>query len=152
MGILLATNLYFNAAVAFWVIMSIVGFVLIVVDKKRWNAQKARSDEMMQPRKKKPQDEEAAPEDEGKKSKKGKKQKESTPFVYEPRIPDKALFGVAICFGAIGELLAMIICRHKWYKFAFRAYMPLLAILNILVGGVILLLLYANTDGVVWTY
>ena len=154
MGILLsATNIYFNAMCAFLAIMTIVGFLLMRTDKKRWKAQEMRSAEMMQARKKKPaEDEEAAAEtEEGKKGKK-KKEKKQEPFEYQPRIPDKVLFTIAVFFGAIGELFAMIIYRHKWYKFAFRTYMPILAVFNILFAGVILVLLYTRGDGsVVWT-
>lgn len=143
MGILLAdTNIYFNAACAFWAIMNIVGFCLMLTDKKRWLAQKKRSDAMMSAHKKKPAEEaEIAPED-----KKSKKTKKEEPFEYQPRIPEKALFAVAVLFGAFGELFAMIILRHKWYKFAFRVYMPIITVLNILIGGVILVLLYTRGD------
>ena len=149
--LLAATNNYFNAVCAFLAIMTIVGFFLMRTDKKRWKAQEMRSEQMMEARKKKSQEEEDA-EQEGK-GKKGKKKKDKdTPFEYQPRVPDQALFIVAIFFGAIGELIAMLIYRHKWYKFSFRVYMPMLAVLNILVAGVVLVLLYIRGDGsVIWT-
>ena len=158
MGMLLAaTNIYFNAMCAFLAVMIIVGFCLMRTDRKRWKAQEMRSQQMMDARKKKPQEGEdaAAADDAGKKGKKkAKKEKKAadTPFEYQPRVPDKALFAVGIFFGAIGELFAMIIYRHKWHEFAYRTYMPILAVGNILVAGVVLVLLYMRGDGsVVWT-
>ena len=142
MGILLsATSLRFNAVCAFFAVMCIIGFLMIRVDKKRWNAQKARSDEMMAARKKKPAEDAEATENDGKKKKK-KPQKEE-PFEYQDRISEKAIFMVAILFGAMGVLLAMLVYRHKWYKFNFRVYIPLLAVVNVIIGAVILYFVYA---------
>jgi len=138
----------FGAMCAFFAVMCIVGFCLIRTDKKRWNAQKARSDEMMA-RKKKPQAEDGAAEDavDGKKKKEKKpKKKNEEPFEYEERVSEKALFIVAIFFGAAGELLAMLIYRHKWYKFSFRTYIPILTVINIIVAAVILYFLFMYRD------
>jgi len=146
MDILLsATNVYFNAVCAFFAVMCIIGFFLIRTDKKRWNAQKARSDEMMA-KKKKPQAEGEETQEEGKKGNKDKKKKEE-PFEYESRVPDKAIFAVAIIFGAFGVLLGMLIYRHKWYKFNFRVYIPILTVINIIVASVILYFLFVKGDG-----
>ena len=135
----------FGAVCAFYAVMCIIGFCLIRTDKKRWNAQKARSDEMMT-RKKKPQDaENGVAEDaaEGKKKKEKKpKKKNEEPFEYEERVSEKAMFIVAIFFGALGELLAMLIYRHKWYKFSFRTYIPILTVINMIIAAVILYFLF----------
>lgn len=140
-----ATNIYFNAMCAFYAIMCLVGFLLIRTDKKRWNAQKARSDLMMQG-KKKPAEDEAATDKKGKKDKKAKKEE---PYEYQERIPDKVFFIIAILFGALGELLGMAVYRHKWYKFAFRAYIPALAFVNIIIVAVILYFLYQMGDATI---
>ena len=134
----------FGAVCAFYAVMCIIGFCLIRTDKKRWNAQKARSDEMMA-RKKKPQDAEDATDDalDGKKKKEKKaKKKNDEPFEYEERVSEKLLFIVAIFFGALGELLAMLIYRHKWYKFSFRTYIPILTVINMIIAAVILYFLF----------
>ena len=139
----------FGAMCAFFAVMCVVGFLLIRTDKKRWNAQKARSDEMMS-HKKKPQPEDGAEveaESGDKKEKKAKKEKKNKePFEYEARIPDKTFFWVAIFFGAFGELLGMIIYRHKWYKFNFRTYIPILSVINLVIAAVILYFLYTKGD------
>ena len=47
----------------------------------------------------------------------------------------------------------MIIYRHKWYKFNFRTYIPLLTVLNLIVAAVVLYILYSyrgNTTFVNW--
>ena len=151
--ILSATNVYFNAACAFIAVMCVVGFLLVRTDKKRWNAQKARSDEMMQRYlKKKPEEEKEEVDEKGKKKKKKKKEiqismgDDEEPFEYESRINDKAFFVVAILLGAIGVLLGMVVYRHKWYKFNFRVYIPLLAVINIIMAAVVLYLLYMRGD------
>lgn len=151
MNVLLgATNIYFNAMCAFFAVMCIIGFCLIRTDKKRWVAQKNRSDAMMSKRKKA---EDAAEEEtetaKGKKGKKEKKPKKEEPFEYEARVPDKALFAIAILFGAAGELLAMLIYRHKWYKFYFRTFIPILTVVNLIIAAVILYFLYTKGDGTV---
>ena len=148
MGILLLeTNIYFNAMCAFLAVMNLVGFLLIRTDKKRWKEQKARSDEMMEARKKKTAEEEPAEDD--KKGKK-KRKKNAAPYEYQARIPDKAIFAIAILFGAFGELIAMAIYRHKWYKFYFRTFIPILTLINLVAAAVILYFLY--TRGLPYVY
>ncbi len=142
--LLLVTNIYFNSMCAFIAVMCLVGFLLIRADKKRWNAHKARSEQMMAARQK-PQTDDSAPED-GKKDKKQKKKKKDEPYEYQDRISEKAMFAVAVLFGALGELLAMAIYRHKWYKFSFRVYIPILAVLNVVISAVILYMLWAKGD------
>jgi uncharacterized membrane protein YsdA (DUF1294 family) len=146
--LLAATNIYFNAMCAFFAVMGIVGFCLIRTDKKRWNAQKARSDEMMQRKPKAKPAEDGAQEgaEEGKK----KRAKSEEPFEYQARISDKAIFTIAILFGAFGELLGMIIYRHKWYKFNYRVYIPILSLFNLIFAAVILYLLYTKGDSSVY--
>lgn len=143
MGILLsATNVYFNAVCAFFAVMCVVGFFLIRTDKKRWNAQKARSDEMMARRKKPAEGEEV--EETDAKGKKKKKAKKEEPFEYQDRVSDKAVFAVAALFGALGVLFGMLVYRHNWYKFSYRLYIPVLAGVNVVIGAVILYFLYTK--------
>ena len=103
----------------------------------------------MMTRKKKPAEGEEAEPEEGK-GKKKKKAKKEEPFEYQDRVNEKLMFAVAFLFGALGELLAMAIYRHKWYKFNFRLYIPLLAGINIVIGAVILYFLY--TKGIPVSY
>ncbi len=142
MNLLLAVDnsLYVPAWVAFFVVMTIIGFCIMRLDKKRFDLQKARSDQMMAPRKKAGDPDEEVPED-GKKKKKGKKRaKEEVPedYEYQDRVPNGALIAVAILLGGVGELLAMLIYRHKWYKWAFRTFIPILAVFNLAVFGLLL--------------
>lgn len=125
---------YFEAVIAFFVIMTIIGFVLILVDKKRWKAHIARSNEMVAMRSgKKVVDESIEEENEnqdGKGKKKKSKSKSSEEYEYEGRIKNRALITIAILFGGIGELLGMIIFRHKWYSKVYKIGMPIIAAIN----------------------
>ena len=47
------------------------------------------------------------------------------------RIPEKTLFIAAACFGALGGILGMTICRHKTRHWYFRLFFPLLLVLQI---------------------
>ena len=42
------------------------------------------------------------------------------------RIPEKALFLAAACFGALGGVLGMQLCRHKTRHWYFRLFFPVL--------------------------
>jgi len=51
------------------------------------------------------------------------------------RIPEKALFAVALLGGSMGALLGMHVCRHKTKHWYFVIGIPLILILQI-IGGV----------------
>ena len=42
------------------------------------------------------------------------------------RIPEKVLFLAAACFGALGGVLGMQLCRHKTRHWYFRLFFPVL--------------------------
>lgn len=42
------------------------------------------------------------------------------------RVPEKTLFLAAACFGALGGVLGMQICRHKTKHWYFRVFFPLM--------------------------
>jgi len=46
------------------------------------------------------------------------------------RIPEKTLFLSAACFGALGGILGMKLCRHKTKHASFRFGFPLLLIVQ----------------------
>lgn len=92
-------SITFQSTFAFIVVMNIVGFFLIKVDKKRLQNK-------------------------------------------EPRIKEVLLFVIAGLSGGVGELLSMLIFRHKTYKWYFKLFMPIIAVLNIAVSGLVLFLMY----------
>lgn len=47
------------------------------------------------------------------------------------RIPEKILFLSAACFGALGGVMGMQLCRHKTKHWYFRVFFPVLLILQI---------------------
>lgn len=51
------------------------------------------------------------------------------------RIPEKALFLVAICGGAVGGTLGMQYFRHKTKHRSFQIGFPMLAVLQLLLLG-----------------
>ena len=58
------------------------------------------------------------------------------------RVPEKTLFLAAACFGGLGGVLGMILCRHKTKHWYFRLFFPLFLIVQIglLAAGYMLLL------------
>ncbi len=58
------------------------------------------------------------------------------------RIPEKTLFLAAGCFGGLGGVLGMFICRHKTKHWYFRVFFPLMlaAQIALLAVGYFLLL------------
>ena len=42
------------------------------------------------------------------------------------RVPEKTLFLAAACFGALGGVLGMQLCRHKTKHWHFRVFFPLM--------------------------
>ncbi len=58
------------------------------------------------------------------------------------RVPEKTLFLAAACFGALGGVLGMALCRHKTRHWTFRVFFPaLLAAQGILLALVCMNLL-----------
>ena len=145
------TNQIQESLIAFYVIMVIIGFILIFVDKRRWIAHTERSAYMMSYKRKRsaPTEEsaegetsESDPEANDKKPKKKKKDSKHSPddYQYEGRIKLGVFLAIGIIFGAVGELLGMVFCRHKWYNRGFRFGVPAMALFNILMGALLLYL------------
>ena len=42
------------------------------------------------------------------------------------RVSEKALFAAAACFGGLGGVLGMTLCRHKTRHWYFRVFFPLM--------------------------
>ncbi len=47
------------------------------------------------------------------------------------RVPEKALFIAAACFGGLGGVLGMTVCRHKTRHWYFRVFFPLMLAVQI---------------------
>jgi uncharacterized membrane protein YsdA (DUF1294 family) len=47
------------------------------------------------------------------------------------RIPEKTLFLAAACFGGLGGVLGMTVCRHKTQHWYFKLFFPILLIVQI---------------------
>lgn len=150
-GLLCEMNVYQQSFISFFVIATIVGFILIFVDKKRWKEHTERSAEMMKIKSKSavavtetPTENESSTDEGTEKKKKKGKEKKPEPYEYEGRIKDRVLFTLAIvlCCG-FGELLGMTFCRHKWYKPEFKIGMPIIALFNI---GFIVLMIFACAE------
>ena len=47
------------------------------------------------------------------------------------RVSEKALFLAAACFGALGGVLGMQLCRHKTRHWYFQVFFPLMLIVQI---------------------
>ena len=47
------------------------------------------------------------------------------------RVPEKVLFIAAACFGGLGGVLGMVICRHKTRHWYFRLFFPVLLVIQI---------------------
>lgn len=60
----------------------------------------------------------------------------------KPRIREVLLFVIAGLGGGVGELLSMAIFRHKTYKWYFKLFMPIIAIINIIVTSLLLYLMF----------
>ena len=46
------------------------------------------------------------------------------------RVPEKTLFLAAACFGGLGGVLGMILCRHKTKHWYFKLFFPLYLIVQ----------------------
>ena len=49
------------------------------------------------------------------------------------RVPEKVLFLAAACFGGLGGVLGMTLCRHKTKHWYFKVFFPILLILQIII-------------------
>jgi uncharacterized membrane protein YsdA (DUF1294 family) len=47
------------------------------------------------------------------------------------RVPEKTLFLAAACFGGLGGVLGMTLCRHKTKHWYFKLFFPLFLIVQI---------------------
>ncbi len=47
------------------------------------------------------------------------------------RVPEKTLFIAAACFGGLGGVLGMVLCRHKTKHWYFKVFFPLLLAVQI---------------------
>ena len=47
------------------------------------------------------------------------------------RVPEKTLFLAAACFGGLGGVLGMLLCRHKTKHWYFRVFFPLMLAVQI---------------------
>ena len=52
------------------------------------------------------------------------------------RVPEKTLFLAAACFGGLGGVLGMLLCRHKTKHWYFRVFFPVLLAVQIVLLGV----------------
>lgn len=49
------------------------------------------------------------------------------------RVPEKTLFIATACFGGLGGVLGMVLCRHKTKHWYFKVFFPVLLIVQIIV-------------------
>ena len=47
------------------------------------------------------------------------------------RVPEKTLFIAAACFGGLGGVLGMVLCRHKTKHWYFKLFFPLMLVIQI---------------------
>lgn len=52
------------------------------------------------------------------------------------RVPEKILFMAAACFGGLGGILGMTLCRHKTKHWYFRVFFPVFLAIQIVVLAV----------------
>ena len=45
---------------------------------------------------------------------------------HKRRVPEKTLFLAAACFGGLGGVMGMFLCRHKTKHWYFRVFFPVL--------------------------
>ena len=50
------------------------------------------------------------------------------------RVPEKVLFLAAACFGGLGGVLGMTLCRHKTKHWKFKILIPLFLLLHMALG------------------
>ena len=58
------------------------------------------------------------------------------------RVPEKTLFIAAACFGGLGGVLGMTVCRHKTQHWYFKLFFPIFLVVQIglLIAGYFLFL------------
>ncbi len=49
------------------------------------------------------------------------------------RIPEKTLFLATICFGGLGGVLGMQLCRHKTKHWYFALFFPVILLVQVLI-------------------
>lgn len=59
------------------------------------------------------------------------------------RIPERALFAIALCFGGIGSAVGMVLFWHKTRHWYFAVGLPLLGAIEIVCGILLLQVLPA---------
>jgi uncharacterized membrane protein YsdA (DUF1294 family) len=47
------------------------------------------------------------------------------------RVPEKTLFLATACFGGLGGVMGMFLCRHKTKHWYFRVFFPVLLVVQI---------------------
>ena len=47
------------------------------------------------------------------------------------RVPEKTLFIATACFGGLGGVLGMFLCRHKTKHWYFKVFFPLMLVVQI---------------------
>ena len=52
------------------------------------------------------------------------------------RVPEKTLFLAAACFGGLGGVLGMTLCRHKTKHWYFRVFFPAFLVIQIILLAV----------------
>lgn len=52
------------------------------------------------------------------------------------RVPEKTLFIATACFGGLGGVLGMVLCRHKTKHWYFKVFFPLLLAVQIVLLAV----------------
>ena len=48
------------------------------------------------------------------------------------RVPEKSLFIATACFGGLGGVLGMALCRHKTKHWYFKVFFPVFLVLQII--------------------
>ena len=51
------------------------------------------------------------------------------------RVPEKTLFLSTACFGGLGGVLGMVLCRHKTKHWYFRVFFPVFLVIQAAVLG-----------------
>lgn len=51
------------------------------------------------------------------------------------RVPEKTLFLATACFGGLGGVLGMFLCRHKTKHWYFRLFFPVLLAVQVILLG-----------------
>ena len=60
-------------------------------------------------------------------------------------IPSHTLLTLAVLGGALGELLGMLIFRHKWHHKEFRILLPIIFVVQVIIA-IIIIRMYLTKD------